>query len=475
MFTLNGGEVGMDTLDIKKYLESSLNEMIINKQGEILGMTKGCKNIINENGTMSNISDIFDDALFKKIQLILEKDKNSPPVVQEMLTGKLKNTTENNTTCSIIYQQESEKAIINLKVDEEQKVFDHLYESAFQCHLTPLAIINEFGFFVSVNDAFTTKFSNVMGGRHIHLKTFLDTFDHEVKFSYKEYFDRAKKEAFVQTKSSFEFFGDIRQINILMQMDPKTKMFTLKIVDITEHEQLLNLLAHSDQLSMTGEIAASIAHEVRNPMTTLQGFLQLLEHEVTGNAHKYVMVIKEEVLRMNEILNEMLSLAKPTVAEVSDFELSVTLHDVLTLLRPKALLDQINIMYEIGIAEPVFIHANPHRMKQVFVNLLKNAMEAMEPHDTLGIHVCEGAEQTVEILISDTGSGMSEELMDQIFLPFISEKVGGTGLGLPFVKKTVNEYGGTISVTSEVGKGSVFKLTFPRIHMNLHDAKSILS
>ncbi|MDV6379195.1 ATP-binding protein [Sporosarcina sp. GW1-11] len=462
----------MKTLDINKYLESSLNKLIISKNGDILGMTNVFKNLVNEKELPNHISEIFDDLLYKKIRIILECNQDLQTKVQESLIGNLKISDGHNASCYITYEPDSEKAIITVNLYEQQESWSKLYENTFFACTTPLAILNEWGFFVSVNDAFCNEFHFPSKSNGIHLKTFLEGFQCEENFSFDDYFLRIKNETFLQTKISSQVLGETTNYNLLLQLDPKTELFLLKIVETTEQERLLDLLARSDQLSTTGEIAASIAHEVRNPMTTLQGFLQLLEHEVIGNAQKYVKVIQEEVKHMNSILDEMLSLSKPVVDKVTIFSLPELVEEVLILLRPKALLDQINLVNEILVTEPVLIKANPKRMKQVLVNLLKNAMEAMESEGTLGVQICASTDSIVDICISDTGIGMSEDMLEKIFLPFISEKEGGTGLGLPFVKKTITEYGGTISVRSEVGKGSVFQLGLPRIDSSLLEIKS---
>ncbi|WP_158232466.1 ATP-binding protein [Sporosarcina sp. P13] len=462
----------MKALDINKYLESSLNKLIISKDGEILGMTNALKNMVNEKGQPTHISEIFDDLLYKKIQIVLESNQHLQTIVRESLIGNLIISDGRNAPCCVICKSDSKKVIITVNLYEQQESWSQIFENAFFTCNTPSAIMNEWGFFVSVNDAFQNKYHFPSNSNSIHLKTFLEGFQLDGNFCIADYFLRAKNEAFSQTKVVHRLLGETTYYNLIMQLDPETEMFILRVVDITEQEQLLDLLARSDQLSTTGEIAASIAHEVRNPMTTLQGFLQLLEHEVIGNAQKYVKVIQEEVKHMNSILDEMLSLSKPVVDEVTIFSLSVLVEEVLLLLRPKALLDQINLVNQMLVTEPVLIKANPKRIKQVLVNLLKNAMEALEPEGTLGVQVCESTDNIVNICISDTGIGMSEDMLEKIFLPFTSGKEGGTGLGLPFVKKMITEYGGTISVMSEEGKGSVFQLSFPRIDSSLLEIKS---
>ncbi|AXH98546.1 hypothetical protein DV702_01765 [Sporosarcina sp. PTS2304] len=454
--------------DKNKYLESALYKLIIDENGRILGGTSAFKKLVKAKNLPSHISEVFDDVLFGKLHVILESNKHSKTIIQNQLAGNLRISNKQNTSCYIIYQPDRKMAIITINID----LLSQTYENSFMTCPTPSAIINEWGFFVSVNDAFHKNFHFPTTTNNVKFESFLKDFQFEEDFCFKNLFLHARNQTTVHARASFERYGEMNYYNIFLKFDIKTEMYHLRVENITEQEQLLKLLAHNEQLSMTGEIAASIAHEVRNPMTTLQGFLQLLEHEVSGNAHKYVTVIQDEVKRMNDILNEMLLISKPIVDEKTIFSLTVLIEEVLTLLRPKALLDQINIVNEIRIVEPVLIKANPNRIKQVLVNLFKNAMEAMEPNGTLNVIVSDETSQMVEIIISDTGTGISEELLDNIFDPFVSSKQGGTGLGLPFVGKTVKESGGTIAVKSEVGKGTEFQLKFPLLEASLVDDKS---
>lgn len=426
----------LKTMDINNFLESSLLKILMNKQGEILGMTKAFQTLIDDDYTTTHASDIFDRNLMDQIETFLLQS---------------------------IYQPSSEKAIITVKINEQKDKINSLYERTFQTATVPMALINEWGFFISVNEEFNRTFLHRSNGVYLHLKKFLADLRKDDDFSIAKIFEEARLTGSASVKMRYERNGETLYFNTKLLRDQQTGMYIVRLIDITEQEILLQRLAHSDQLSTTGEIAASIAHEVRNPMTTLQGFLQLLEHEVTGNAHKYVTVIQGEVQRMNEILNEMLTLSRPSVDEVTVFSLTVLVEDILVLLRPKALLDQINIVTEYNVHEPVLIKGNPNRMKQVFVNLLKNAMEAMEPNGKLTVLICEEKEGFIEIYITDTGCGMTEETMHSIFLPFVTKKMGGTGLGLPFVQKTVSEYGGIISVSSVAGEGTVFHVSLPTI------------
>ncbi|WP_301108151.1 ATP-binding protein [Sporosarcina sp.] len=450
----------MQTVDSDQFLESSSYKIMVNKNGDILGMTKAMKCLMDHDNEPKHISDLFDTDLLGQVELQLKDRDFQGGYVKNGLTGHLlqKNIC---ASCYIIYQPQSERAIITIKITKNKNDFFKVYENAFNEANIPMAIINEMGLFVTVN----REFKELAFSRNtelIHFKTFLEAFHHESEFCFASLLRNTRKTGFTQTRWTYHGQDQIYFYNIITQLDLDTNIIIVKLLDVTEEENLQRLLAHSVQLSTTGEIAASVAHEIRNPMTTLQGFLQLLEHEVKGNAQKYVTIIQEEVKRMNEILNEMLSLSKPSVDVMSLFSLSSLVEEVLVLLRPKAMLDQINLENENLTQEQVLIKGNPNRVKQIFVNLIKNSMEAMGPNDTLSVCVYESDPHNVCVLIADTGIGMSKEIMENIFVPFVSTKEGGTGLGLPFVKKTVNEYGGSISVKSELGKGTEFRVNFPR-------------
>lgn len=453
----------MKTLDISRFLENSLFKIILDEKGNVLEMTEAVKLLMDHMGIPKHMSDLFDQPLLEQIETRLHLAKTQVISGHNVLTGHLIVSNEKKEPCYIIYQQHADKAIITIKIGEQNEKLLQLYENAYLTATIPMALVNELGYIISTNNEFSNEFPSHSSSEFVHLQDHFALMTPTSTFSYEDYIQKATIQASSKVNMSYSANGLTHIYEVSLTLDHKTRMFILRILDITERERLLDQLAHSDQLCTTGEIAASIAHEVRNPMTTLQGFLQLLEHEVTGNAQMYVSVIQEEVKRMNEILNEMLALSKPIVDEITVFSLSVLIEDVLILLRPKAILDQIYLVNESTSKKPMLIQGNPNRIKQVFINLLKNAMEAMSPNDTLSIRINEDDQQNVNIYISDTGVGMEEKTMETIFLPFVSEKPGGTGLGLPFVKKTVLEYGGTISVTSELDKGTVFHLSFPLI------------
>ncbi|MFJ7932965.1 ATP-binding protein [Sporosarcina sp. NPDC096371] len=263
---------------------------------------------------------------------------------------------------------------------------------------------------------------------------------------------------------------DVRCYHISTFLDCETKTYLIRIDDRTEKMVLEERLAHSGSLSTVGELAASIAHEIRNPMTTLKGFVQLLKLSANDDATKYLSVIDDEIARMESILSEMLILAKPGLNKKSIFSLEVLVDDMIQVMHPKALLEGIAIQQKESNLRNTLIEADADKIKQVLLNLFKNAFEAMSPGGTLTTFIELDDEDQLILNISDTGKGMNEHQMNRVFMPFFTCKPEGTGLGLPFVLKTIEGYGGTVSVESEVGKGTTFIVTFPRAIAHVPEA-----
>ena len=159
----------------------------------------------------------------------------------------------------------------------------------------------------------------------------------------------------IKTKGFFESFKsiqhsaeDIRHYHITTYYDEETTMFFLELEDLTEKENLQLQLAHSGSLSAVGQIAASIAHEIRNPITTLKGFTQLLKATAKDDSVRYISVIEDEIDRMESILSEMLLLSKPAIRKKTIFSIERLICDMIALFHPKAMMDEIEIYKRIN-------------------------------------------------------------------------------------------------------------------------------
>ncbi len=260
--------------------------------------------------------------------------------------------------------------------------------------------------------------------------------------------------------------GHVRYYKIAAIKDHITNLYLIKIKDQTKETIVQQQLAHKDSLLEVGQLAASVAHEIRNPITTLKGFTQLLKVTAEEETLKYLNVIEDEIHRMEEILSEMLNLSKPTVRNKKIISVNGLIKNIVRIIHPKATLENKKIIQNYERNFEMCLVGEEGRLKQVFLNLLKNSLESMHPGGTLSIFTqkCEG--NFVNIIIKDTGKGIDEQNLNQIFMPYFTTRPDGTGLGLPFVLKTVEDHEGTVSVSSEVGKGTSFILTFPLIEQN---------
>ncbi len=254
---------------------------------------------------------------------------------------------------------------------------------------------------------------------------------------------------------------EVSYYQITTLYDSETQTYLIRMNNRTEEMAMEKRLAHSNSLSTIGELAASIAHEIRNPMTTLKGFVQLLKITATVDTMKYLSVIDEEIDRMESILNEMLILSKPGLNEKTTFSLGVLVADMIQVVYPKALMDGITITQKENILKDSLIVGDSDKIKQVLLNLFKNAIEAMSPGGNLSIFVNLDTPGKVVLGITDTGKGMDKYQVKQVFMPFFTTKSDGSGLGLPFVLKNIEDHGGTVVVESEVDVGTTFIVTFP--------------
>lgn len=325
-------------------------------------------------------------------------------------------------------------------------------------------IVDQGGIICDVNEMHTEFFNKSRDyfiGKKFDLLIKLFSDYNENSFTYVE---TLKTHGYAEKVKCFERSpGDIRHYHVTTFHDKETGMYVVRMVDYTDKVRLEKQLDHSGSLSAVGQIAASIAHEIRNPMTTLKGFVQLLKISATTDTMKYLTVIDEEIIRMESILTEMLVLSKPASNKKTTFSLELLVTDMIQVFHPKALMDGITVVQKESKHENSLVFGDPDKIKQVLLNLFKNAFEAMSPGQELTITIKLDDSEQLVLEISDTGKGMDINQVNQLFIPFFTSKSDGTGLGLPFVLKTVEEHGGTISVESEIGKGTTFKVTFPSV------------
>lgn len=237
-------------------------------------------------------------------------------------------------------------------------------------------------------------------------------------------------------------------------------MIVTTMTDETEIMLLKQQVEQQETLDSIGQMAASIAHEIRNPLTSLKGFLELIKINSSGDNLNYLNVMDSELQRMDEILNEILYLSKPKQVHYEEISVFQIVQDVVELMIPFAL--QNNIMLKIDSYNyyHLNIKGNHTRLKQMLINLVKNAIEVMVEGGTITIKL-ETNNDEIDVLVIDEGPGLTDREIDQLFTPFYTTKPTGTGLGLPLVKKVIEEHHGSINIESSVGVGTTFKISLP--------------
>lgn len=238
--------------------------------------------------------------------------------------------------------------------------------------------------------------------------------------------------------------------------------------ELVTKRQLENQVQQAEQMAVVGEMAAGIAHEIRNPLMSVQGFAQLLKEEVfPENSHyEYLRIIEKETQRMNNLIEQLLRYARPPEGKEDRLAVNVVLEDTLQLAEARIKKNDIQIKRELSDDLPI-LYADSEQLQQVLMNLIINAIQAVQEkgeHGTITVKSAfDNEAQQIQICISDTGKGIPPELVEKIFLPFFTTKKAGTGLGLAVVRRTMGLLGGSIYVSSEQGRGTTFTLILPVI------------
>lgn len=229
--------------------------------------------------------------------------------------------------------------------------------------------------------------------------------------------------------------------------------------DITEKKKTAELLNKSDTLAAVGQLAAGVAHEVRNPLTVIKGFIQLLQTQERHDTEYFRLMISE-IERIESIIHEFLSIAKPEITSFERKNLCCILENVSSLINTKAIMTNIHIVSQTN-PDFLYIDCCENQLKQVFINILQNSIEAMPNGGEIIITAKKMNDKEVIICISDEGIGIPEERIIKLGEPFYSTKEKGTGLGLMISYKIIESHKGKIHITSKVGVGTSVEIYLP--------------
>jgi PAS domain S-box-containing protein len=268
-----------------------------------------------------------------------------------------------------------------------------------------------------------------------------------------------RREAFVQ-----EFEDPFLDGTFIMSCSPifdVTGQFTGTVnilSDITELKHLRERVIKTERMAALGEVAARVAHEIRNPLVSLGGFARRLEKQLDGGLKEYADIIAKEVGRLENILNEILSFVKETRIIKEPVAARKLMEEVVSLIRSE--IDDRGIALVQDYRDPIELYVDPNRVKDALLNVVKNAMQALGEKGTITLRIYR-KDRTCVMEVADTGPGIANEDLSFIFDPFYTTKKEGTGLGLTITHRIIEEHDGRIEVESKAGEGSTFRVLIP--------------
>jgi len=249
--------------------------------------------------------------------------------------------------------------------------------------------------------------------------------------------------------------------SILKNSEGETGGYIIIFQDITEVKELEKRLRASEKMALMGQLAAGLAHEIRNPLSSISGAIEVLCDEVKpteDNTH-LLNVVTQEVQRLNLLVEDFLLFARPIQKPEVSVDISQVIDKTVELFSSATHRNGLQVV--VNTEKELYVQVDPYRLKQVIWNLLLNAIQAMPNGGKIVVeaHLEEG---DVVIKVLDEGCGINEGVIPRIFEPFFTTKGGGTGLGLAIVKRVVEGHDGRINVISSEDKGTAFIITLPK-------------
>jgi two-component system sensor histidine kinase HydH len=243
--------------------------------------------------------------------------------------------------------------------------------------------------------------------------------------------------------------------------DPEGEV--LLISNMTDLKNLEKKMRETERLAAVGRMAAGVAHEVRNPLSSVKGLALLLQGKFPpkSNEHETATLLIQEVERMNRTISELLSFARPAALDLTNVDVGEFLERQVRLMEADAASE--GITFTLDLAEDLpLITADQDRLNQVFINILLNAVQAMTAGGEIIVSACANMNsKTIIISFADTGSGMEKETLKQVFFPYFTTRKNGTGIGMALSQKVIADHGGTIHVQSVPGRGTTVTIELP--------------
>ncbi|HYX27024.1 MAG TPA: ATP-binding protein [Pyrinomonadaceae bacterium] len=245
----------------------------------------------------------------------------------------------------------------------------------------------------------------------------------------------------------------------------ETSGMVITFQDLTDVRALEETSRRQDRMAAVGRMAASIAHEIRNPLAAMRGSIQMLRSEMDGNTEQTQLmeIIMRESDRLNKIVADYLNYARPRPAELKNVDIRAVVSETFKLLRNSDEIVDGHKLEEELTDRPTIIPGDPEQLKQVCWNIARNALKSMPEGGTFRVSLHDADDNRLRITFADDGCGMSPDQVEHLFEPFTST-TGGTGLGLSIVYQIIRDHNGTINVRSRVGHGTTITIELPKSH-----------
>ncbi|MCK1994054.1 PAS domain S-box protein [Peribacillus muralis] len=348
-----------------------------------------------------------------------------------------------------------------LRSQQDFNLKDEQYQSLFKHNPDCVIELNLEGNFVSINP----EAENLLGHQSDSLmgKNFYHLINWNERKEISDFFTQSLQGEAVKFETTFQNARDEKRIVrvTFLPIIVQTEMLGVYAIvrDITELRREEELVVLSEKLSVIGHLAASVAHEIRNPLTSLKGFVQLMDMTKEVNPlHTDIML--KEIDRINIISSELLVLGKKQDIAFRRIDLADNIQQVFTLMKAETNLYNIEMGFKVKTAEPIQIMADSVELKQLIINIVKNSIEAIKNNGEIDISLQIIGNQAV-VSVRDNGVGMMPERLERIGEPFYSTKEKGTGIGLAICRKIVHRLEGELHFESEVNEGTTVTIRIP--------------
>ncbi len=263
-----------------------------------------------------------------------------------------------------------------------------------------------------------------------------------------------------EVRSLLPSLHKLLMLDLAVMMESYKENYSKQIREV-ERTSMEEKLTRAEHLAGIGQLAASLAHEIKNPLAGISGAIQIIRDELSDDdPHQPILhEVLGQINRLDATVKDLLQYARPTPPRVSRISLNAVVRRVLSVLREEPSLQRVRVAYD-NVPTDTVVYADDAQVEQLVMNLLINAAHASEQGGTVHLRIADNA-VSVMLTVRDEGKGMTKDVLGKAFEAFFTTKTKGTGLGLPICRRIAEAHGGEIEIASEVGKGTVVTVTLP--------------